>query len=164
MALFGVAPLAAQDGDGADWIQVDTSAREVKLDIVAGLTSENFSWNFNGYFGGGATLTVPVGYRVVIDFRNDDKAVPHSIGVSEIQTPFPPLLTDLTPVFTGAISEDPTSMTDSTMPGESETVIFTADKAGTYALLCYIPAHAATGMWITLEVSTGDAVSFDPGD
>jgi len=163
-APLNVSPLAAQDGADPDWIHVDSSAREVKLDIVAGMTDENFHWNFNGYFGGGATFTVPVGYRVVIDFRNADPAVPHSIGVGGIQTPFPPMLTDPTPVFAGGISENPTSMTDATMPGESETVTFTAERAGTYALLCYIPAHAATGMWITLKVNTGKAVSFDAGD
>jgi len=156
-------PLFAQDGSGADWIEVDDSAREVRLDIVAGLTEDNFRWNFNGYAKGGATLTVPVGYRVVIAFRNDDPAVPHSIGVSEIQSPFPAMFDQPTPVFEGGISSNPTSMTDSTMPGESETVTFTAERAGTYALVCYIPAHAVTGMWITLEVSSGGSVSFDPG-
>lgn len=67
-----------------------------------------------------------------------------------------------TPVFAGAMSSNPGSMTDSTMPGESETVTFMAERPGTYALVCYIPAQAATGMWITLEVTPDGDVSFDP--
>ncbi len=159
-------PLVAQNGSsaGADWIDVDPSARQVTLDIVAGMTEDNFRWNFNGYAKGAATLTIPVGYRVVIEFRNDDPAVPHSIGIGEIQTPFPAMFDGPTPVFVGGMSSNPTSMTDSTLPGQSETVTFTAEQAGTYALVCYIPAHALTGMWITVKVSSSGGVSFDPGD
>lgn len=162
---LGATGLAAQSvsDPGADWIRVDRVAREVRLDIVAGMTEDNFRWNFNGYAKGAATLTVPVGYRIVIDFHNADLAVAHSIGVGEIQTPFPPMFDQPTPVFTGGMSANPTSMTDSTMPGESETVAFTAERPGTFGLICYIPAHALTGMWITLEVSTNEHVRFDPG-
>ena len=39
------------------------------------------------------------------------------------------------------------------MPGETETVTFTADAAGTYTLVCYIPGHGTTGMWIYFVVS-----------
>ena len=164
LLVLGGSGARGQTAGGADWIHVDEAARQVKLDIVAGMTEDNFRWNFNGFAKGGATITVPVGYKVVIEFRNDDPNVPHSIGVGEIQDPFPPMFTDPVPVFAGGISANPTSMTDATMPGESETLAFTAEKEGTYALLCYIPAHAATGMWITLRVAPGGAVSFDPGE
>jgi len=101
------------------------------------------------------------GYAVDVAHDGVD-AVPHSIGVGEIQTPFPVMFGEPTPVFAGAMSSNPGSMTDSTMPGESETVTFMAERPGTYALVCYIPAHAATGIWITLEVTPDGEVSFDP--
>lgn len=158
----GVAPLAAQNGS-TDWIDADPDGKTVTLDIVAGLTGDLAHWNFNGYTKGTATLTIPVGYDVVIEFRNDDPIVPHSLGVGEIQDPWPPMFQNLTPVFEGAVSSNPTSMTESTMPGESETIRFTTERVGAYAIICYIPAHAFTGMWMRLNVVADGDVSFDPG-
>jgi uncharacterized cupredoxin-like copper-binding protein len=45
-------------------------------------------------------------------------------------------------------------MTDATAPGGgAETITFTASDAGEYSLVCLIPAHAATGMWMGFTVS-----------
>jgi uncharacterized cupredoxin-like copper-binding protein len=44
-------------------------------------------------------------------------------------------------------------MTDGTMPGESETVTFMASEAGEYTMVCYIPGHAVSGMWLRFVVS-----------
>ena len=55
--------------------------------------------------------------------------------------------------FEGAISANPTSMTESTMPGEQEQITFIASTAGEYTVACFIPGHAATGMWIYFNVS-----------
>ena len=38
-------------------------------------------------------------------------------------------------------------------PGESETITFVAGEAGRYSLVCLVPAHAVSGMWIGFEVS-----------
>jgi uncharacterized cupredoxin-like copper-binding protein len=48
-------------------------------------------------------------------------------------------------------------MQEATQPGASESISFTADAAGAYTLVCYIPAHAATGMWINFTVSADGA-------
>ena len=45
-------------------------------------------------------------------------------------------------------------MASATLSGASETLTFKAEKAGEYALICYIPAHAITGMWIGFTVSS----------
>lgn len=154
----------ANGGVGADWITVDEAQRIVTLDIVAGMTEDNVRWNFNGFFKGTGKLTIPSGYRVIIEFSNADPSVPHSIGVGAVQDPFPPMFSDPQPLFEGAMSSNSTSMTDATMPGESETIEFALDRPGSFALICYVPAHAVTGMWIRLEVSDSGGVEFDPGD
>lgn len=132
------------------WYAMDGNA--VSLDIVAGSTPTGNYWNYNGAQNGDMNIVVPVGAQVTINFQNDDPNMAHSIGVSPgFDTP--PAMVDATPVFDGAISSNPTSMTEATMPGQSETVTFTASEAGEYVLVCYIPGHAVSGMWIRFTVS-----------
>jgi uncharacterized cupredoxin-like copper-binding protein len=125
------------------WYQMD--GNQVTLDIVAGKTAKGNHWNFNGAQFGEMTITVPVGAEVTINFSNDDPNMAHSIGISPgFDTA--PAVVEPTPVFEGAISHDPTSMTDATLPGESTTVTFTASEAGNYSMVCYIPGHAVSGI------------------
>lgn len=136
-----------------DWMTVDHDAETVTLQIEAGSSDANNYWNFNGYINGGATITVPVGYAVTIEFTNRDPAMAHSIGVSELTSNFPPMFENPQPVFAGAISSNPTDQAQATQPGRSETISFTAGTAGEYSLVCYVPAHALSGMWIGFTVS-----------
>ena len=143
---------AAASGGGAPasaWYRIN--GNEVQMDIVAGSTSASNFWNFNGGTDGSITITVPEGAQVTLNFRNDDANMAHSVGVAPISAttvPTPPA----EPVFAGAITADATSMTASTLSGESESITFTADQPGEYALLCYIPGHAITGMWLRFNV------------
>ena len=139
----------------ADWIQADTAARTVTLTIVAGQDATNNNWNFNGYANGNATVTVPEGFAVTINFTNQDPNMAHSIGVSPRPTGPWSATPDPTPVFAGAVSSNPASMTDATVVGETETLTFTATTAGEYALVCYVPGHATAGMWINFNVVSG---------
>jgi sulfocyanin len=133
-----------------DWFQAD--GQNVTLEIVAGKTNKGNYWNFNGYQHGEVTITVPVGANVTIHFHNNDPNMAHSLGiVNGFSTP--PASIEPTPVFDGAITADPTSMTDATLPGEDETVTFTAATAGQYAMVCFIPGHAVSGMWLHFNVS-----------
>jgi len=61
-------------------------------------------------------------------------------------------------VFGGAATENPGSMIDGTMPGETETVIFVAEIAGSYTIVCYIAGHSLTGMWLYFNVSSAGSV------
>jgi FtsP/CotA-like multicopper oxidase with cupredoxin domain len=135
-----------------DWFSMPAGGHTVHLDITAGLTPDNNHWNFNGYTHGGAAITVPQGDSVVITFHNADANMAHSLGISTETSNFasPPAPT---PVFPGAITKNPGSMTDGTMPGQTETLRFLADKAGTYSIVCYVPGHTAVGMWIYFIVS-----------
>jgi len=142
----------------ADWVTVDESAKTVTIHLIAGETDAYNRWNYNGFGNGEATVVVPVGYTVTIDLENRDPINFHSVAVLEAAGSFPAMFSDPAPVFEGAMSSEATSMTEATAPGESESITFTASTAGEYALVCLIPAHATTGMWIGFEVSaSGDS-------
>jgi len=135
-----------------DWYQIDQGAKTVHLTLTAGATSLNNYWNYNGHIKGSMAITVPEGFTVTIDQVNKDPNMAHSIGILTLPENFsmPP---QPNPVFPGAVSENPTSMIDATMPGETETIQFVAATPGEYALVCLIPGHAAVGMWAYFDVS-----------
>lgn len=139
--------------DMPDWFTMDEAAKTVTLDIAAGSSDANNYWNFNGYHGGNATIVVPEGYTVTINFTNSDPLTTHSIGVDAMTSGFPTVFDAPSPVFDGAISPNPTSMTDATASGQSATLTFVANAQGDYSIVCYIPGHAVTGMWIGFKVS-----------
>jgi sulfocyanin len=156
-------PAAAPAGESAamgelsmpDWMTVDETAQTVTIELVAGLTADNNRWNFNGYSSGNGTVVVPAGYTVVMNFRNDDPANYHSVAVLEGSGNWPVTFDNPSPVFAGAMTSNPTSMTEATAPGGgTETITFTASEAGDYSFVCLIPAHAATGMWMGFTVSS----------
>jgi len=138
----------------ATWFVVDEAAQTVTMTITAGATSANNYWNYNGLFGGAGEITVPEGYTVTIVFENRDPAMAHSVGVGERAASYPTNFSDPQPVFAGAMSSNPTSMTQSTMPGQTETLTFVADRTGEFTLICYVSGHAATGMWVNFNVSS----------
>lgn len=135
-----------------EWYQYDEAANTVTLDLVAGQNSDNNYWNYNGYENGEVTVVVPAGATVTVNFSNEDPNLAHSVGIAAFSSN-PPASLDPNPVFDGAISSNPTSMTESTLTGQSESFTFTADQAGEYSLACYIPGHAVSGMWIGFTVS-----------
>ena len=140
-----------------DWYEYDEGSNSVTLEIVAGRTSDPNYWNFNGHVNGTTTIVVPEGAVVTINFSARDPMMGHSIGVAAF-TSNPPVTPSAQPVFEGAISSNATSPTGSTLEGQSESFTFTASQAGEYSLACYVPAHAAAGMWIRFNVSgSGEA-------
>jgi FtsP/CotA-like multicopper oxidase with cupredoxin domain len=146
-------PAAPGELTQPNWFQVDEAAQTVTIDLTAGTTSDNNYWNFNGFFGGRGAIVVPEGFTVTVNFANQDPNMAHSVGVGERLASWPTSFSQVTPVFSGAVSSNPTSMTESTLPGEAETFTFVADAAGEYALICYVVGHAATGMWMPFNVS-----------
>lgn len=134
------------------WYTVDNTAQTVQINLTAGTSSRNNYWNYNDFINGEIAITVPEGYTVSMTLTNEDPNMAHSVGVSTELANFvaPPMPN---PVFEGAITENPQSMTEGVMPGESETITFVADAAGNYSLVCYIPGHTAVGMWVFFNVS-----------
>ena len=149
----------ATDGGNAgtmtdtDWFQIDESAQTVTLNITAGSTSAQNYWNFNGFTQGNGSITVPQGYTVTVNFSNNDPNMAHSLGIEEWQDSYGGTV-EVSPVFDGAVTSNPGSLTDATMPGESETITFTASTAGEYVMICYIPGHAQIGMYVKFIVSS----------
>lgn len=122
----------------------DPATKTVTLSIVAGASIENFYYNFDGYDQGNATITVPVGWTVKVDFSNESGSS-HSIVIA-------PSASNLTPVFTGAASPDPSV---GLQAGEAQTFQFVAQTAGSYVLACGVPGQASQeGMWIKFVASS----------
>ena len=134
------------------WFQVDNDARTVSMTITAGTTPDNNHWNFNGATNGSMAITVPEGYAITVELVNNDPVMAHSLGISTQTSSFGAMVEPV-PVFAGAMTENPTSMVESTMPGETSSIRFTADAAGDYSMVCYIAGHGITGMWIYFNVS-----------
>ena len=135
-----------------DWFHVDEANQSVHMTITAGATDAKNYWNYNGATDGSMTITVPEGFTVTIDFKNDDPYMAHSLGISATTSGFGAMMEPVA-VFEGAMTSNPTSMTDATMPGEEESITFVASTAGDYTMVCYIPGHAVTGMWVYFNVS-----------
>jgi sulfocyanin len=132
------------------WMLVDQAGQTVTIELAAGSEAVNNYWNFNGLYAGNGSITVPQGYAVTINFTNADPAQPHSAGIGQKMDSYPAMFESPSPVFIGAITPDPTV---GTAPGATAAITFTADTAGEYALICYVPGHAVAGMVIPFIVS-----------
>ena len=154
--------LASSDQTMPDWFHVNEAGKSVHMTITAGLTDAKSYWNFNGGHDGNMTITVPEGFTVMIDFMNNDPNMAHSLGISATTSGFGAMMQPDV-AFEGAITSNPTSMVEATMPGQEESIMFVASAAGDYAMVCYIPGHAATGMWIYFNVSADGSYGVQGG-
>ena len=147
-AQAGTAAAAPQAIDPA-WLSGDVASRTATFELVAGLTGLNGALNFNGFRDGGLTLTVPLGWTVLMNFRNHDGMLPHSAEV--IDDVHPLQLQPVTPAFPRAF----TLRLAEGIPSEGrDDLRFIADKGGSYLIFCGVPGHGAAGMWIRLVVSS----------
>lgn len=144
--------MAADGMTTPSWMTVDEAARTVTMEIDAGADDANNRWNFNGLYAGEGSITVPEGYTVTIEFTNSDPTQPHSLGIGEAMDTYPATFENPQPVFAGAMTSNPN--TSGTPSNESETIEFTTDTAGDYAMICYVPGHAVAGMVIPFTVSS----------
>lgn len=153
---------ATESPEVPSWMSVDHASKTVTMTIVAGQTADNNYWNFNGITKGEATIVVPAGYTVEITYENADPTmIVHSFGIGSVSETSSPIFTDPTPAFEGAISSNPTDPVNATKSGASETIRFVADTPGEYALICYVPAHTLTGMWVGFRVAEDGSVGVD---
>jgi uncharacterized cupredoxin-like copper-binding protein len=130
------------------WLTFDATARTARFQLIAGLTGANGALNFNGFRDGALSFVVPLGWKTEIDFRNHDGMLPHSAEVIAPRTPLPvePVDPAIPRAFTLRLAEG--------LPSEAtDTMRFTAQPAGDYLIVCAVPGHGASGMWIRLRVS-----------
>jgi sulfocyanin len=155
---LGAAPqlaVRAQDGTAApapavdpSWLQVDTATRTATFQLVAGLTGLNGALNFNGFRDGELTLTVPLGWTVVMHFRNHDGMLPHSAEIIPDTHPLP--TGPVAPAFARAFT---VRLDQGLISEQTDDMRFIADRGGSYLIFCGVPGHGAAGMWIRLAVS-----------
>ena len=130
------------------WLAADTATRTATFQLIAGLTGLNRALNFNGFSDGGLTLTVPLGWTVVMHFRNHDGMLPHSAEVIDDVHPLP--TQPVTPAFARA---ETVRLAEGLPSEQMDDIRFVADKGGSYLIFCGVPGHGAAGMWIRLAVA-----------
>ena len=123
------------------------ASHTAEVTITANKTASG-GFAFNGYQRGGMTITVPVGWQVLVHFENAD-TVTHSLAVLASGAH-----TQVTPASSPAFSGATTPSFSAGLPkGPQQTFTFEASKAGTYELVCGVPGHAISGQWDALVVS-----------
>ena len=157
VSLFALAGLTAQ-GLAAQtqgvvavdptWLRVDSASRSAEFTLIAGLTPANAGMNFNGATAGAVRFSVPVGWHVVLHFRNADPNLPHSAEVIPADTALP--TGAVPPVFVHAATGQ---MVQGLPSGAHEDVRFIAEKAGAYLIGCPVQGHGSLGMWIRFDVT-----------
>jgi sulfocyanin len=146
-------PVQAEDRLTPSWMAVDADTRKIEMDIVAGYNVNNNNWNFNGYYNGGLTVTVPLGWSVRIAFSSLDGNYPHSLVI--IDDPGAP---DNLPMQAGredvgirrAYSKNPLG---GIFANDRDTLSFKVKEAGDYLIFCGVPGHGVAGMWVFFKVS-----------
>jgi hypothetical protein len=134
-----------------EWLSYDAASNTVTFELIAG------PFTFNGYRSGGATLLVPSKATIVMNFVNKD-GTPHSAIVISGEGAIPNAPTD--PAI-------PRAYTNKVLEGlaqEGKDVMrFPVADSGTYRIVCGVPGHGLSGMWIWLKVdSAAKQPSFGP--
>jgi hypothetical protein len=122
-----------------EWLSYDAATNTVTFQLIAG------PFTFNGYRDGGATLLVPSKARIVMNFVNKD-GTPHSAIVISGEGAIPSAPTE------PAIPRAYTSKVLEGLPQEGKDVMrFPMPESGTFRMVCGVPGHALSGMWIWLK-------------
>jgi sulfocyanin len=136
-----------------DFLSYDASKKTATLRIIAAYGSNNGGMNFNGGARGDQTITIPVGWTVKSHVVNRD-AIPHSAIVIADVTPLPVIPDN--PAIPRAYTAH---LTDGLAPQDgADDMTFKPSKAGSYVLVCGVPGHGPSGMWIHLVVSSDATV------
>jgi sulfocyanin len=127
-------------------LSYDPAKKTVTFSLEAGAPGAVGPFNFNGYNNGAATLVVPADCIVVINFVNQD-GTPHSADLVPDKDPMPSMGGD--PAIPGASTKD---VTQGLPQGQKDVIRFTAPPSGSFRIICGVPGHAQSGMWIRLKV------------
>jgi sulfocyanin SoxE-like protein len=142
-------PAALEPGD--EGLSYDASTNTVTFDLVAG------PFAFNGYRSGEATLLVPSKANIVMNFVNKDGTAHSAIVISgEGAIPNSPTDPAIPRAYTTKVLEG--------LPQEARDVMrFPVPDQGSYRIVCGVPGHGLSGMWIWLKVDpTAKQPSFGP--
>ena len=145
------APAEAPTAAPADtqYLKYDAATKTVTFKLVAG------PFAFNGFTNGGGTLTVPPGSTNVWNFVQDD-GTPHSAEVASGTGPIPNSGGD--PAIPRAYTN---KVVEGMAQGATDVIRFTAPDTGSYRIICGVPGHALSGMWVWFRVDpTAKAPTF----
>jgi sulfocyanin len=142
------APMSAAVAPDSNWLAWKAETRTASFKLIAGIPGRAKSpFNFNGYTDGELTLTVPESATVVLNFVNED-GTPHSAQVIPDRMPLPNMALDepaIPRAYTKAVGEGIAQF-------GTDAVRFRAVPAGRYLIICGVPGHGLSGMWIRLAV------------
>ena len=130
-------PTAAAQGD---WVSYDAGSNTVTFKLEAG------PFSFNGFTSGGATLTVPPKSTVVMNFVQND-GTPHSAEVASGEGPLPNSGGD--PAIPRAYTN---KVVEGLPQGAKDVIRIQAPDSGTYRIVCGVPGHALSGMWLWFKI------------
>jgi sulfocyanin len=137
------------------FMSYDPGSKTVNLQLIAAFGSVNGGMNFNGGARGDETITVPEGWTVKVPFTNRD-AIPHSAIILPDSLPLPAIPEN--PAIPGAYTKD---VTAGLPTGGTDTMTFKTAKPGNYLIVCGVPGHGPSGMYIKFVVSgTAKAPSY----
>jgi sulfocyanin len=150
---LGLASFAAAQGTGggldSTFLKWDPATKTATFKLVAGIPGRAKSpFNFDGYTDGELTLTVPENVTVVLNFVNED-GTPHSAQVIADARPIPNMALDV-PAIPRAYSK---AVGEGIAQFGTDVIRFKAAPAGDYLIICGVPGHGLSGMWIRLKVS-----------
>jgi len=152
------APAPAAQAAVSEWLTWDAATSTATFKLVAGAPGAKSPFNFDGYTDGEATLVVPGGAHVVVNFVNED-GTPHSAEViTDGKAPIPNMGGD--PAIPAAYTRD---VTQGLAQFGKDVMRFTVPDQGEYRIFCGVPGHGLSGMWIRFRVDpAAKAASFGP--
>ena len=124
----------------SQYLKYDPATKTVTFSLVAG------PFSFNGFTSGGGTLTVPPGTKNTWNFLQND-GTPHSAEVGAGAGPLPSSGGD--PAIPRAYTN---KVIEGLVQGATDVISFTAPDTGTYRIICGVPGHALSGMWIWFKI------------
>ncbi len=140
------ATVAAKPTDSApaaadpEYLKWDPATKTVTFQLVAG------PFDFNHFTNGGGTLTVPPASTNVWNFLQND-GTPHSAEVASGTGPVPNSGGD--PAIPRAYTN---KVVEGLAQGATDVIRFTAPDTGSYRIICGVPGHALSGMWIWFKI------------
>jgi hypothetical protein len=129
------------------YVYENTAKKIVVIQAVAASTSANNGFNFDGYYNGQATFTVPEYWSVFIEYLNK-AALPHSVAITS---------TNKAPASFETFGGNPVSSVDPTRGNVGKNwqlINFAADHTGKFYMVCLVPGHLQSGMWDNFVVSS----------
>jgi sulfocyanin len=145
LSLCWTIPGTAQSAP-SQWLTYDAASKTVTFALDAGAPGKAGPFNFDGYTNGGATLVVPPGSAVVMNFVNLD-GTPHSAEIIADTDPMPNMGGD--PAIPAAYTS---GLTQGLPQGGKDVIRFTAPASGSFRIFCGVPGHGLSGMWIRFKV------------